>query len=67
MVVGFLIMTLRQDSHAVFHAFDGLSATELAFSLDECHSRHCQHQVDGLPEIELIRMLRTHLPSLPII
>ena len=31
-VVQFVIETLREDGFAVFHAYDGLPATELAFA-----------------------------------
>jgi hypothetical protein len=33
MVVAFIIATLREDGHAIFPPFDGLSATELALTL----------------------------------
>lgn len=36
-LVQFVIETLRQDGNAVFHAYDALSAAQLAFSLDRCH------------------------------
>src|SRR5687767_1978983 len=32
-IVEYIITTLREDGHAVFHAYDGLSATELALAL----------------------------------
>jgi hypothetical protein len=32
-VVAFIIATLREDGHAIFPPFDGLSATELALTL----------------------------------
>ena len=35
-VVQFVIQTLRQDGNAVFHAYDAISAVQLAFSLDRC-------------------------------
>jgi DNA-binding response OmpR family regulator len=66
-VVEFIIQTLREDGHAVFHAYDGLSATELAFTLGEdVHLVISNTRVQGLPGIELIYMLRTRLPNLPI-
>jgi two-component system, OmpR family, response regulator len=66
-VVEFIIQTLREDGHAVFHAYDGLSATELAFTLGEdVHLVISNTRVQGMPGIELIYMLRTRLPNLPI-
>jgi two-component system, OmpR family, response regulator len=65
-VVAFIIKTLRQDDHAVFHAYDGLSATELAFALRKVHLVISDTKVNGLPGIELIYLLRERLPELPI-
>src|SRR5918911_1100965 len=66
-VVEFIIETLREDGHAVFHAYDGLSATELAFALDEVHLVITNTRVSGVPGIELTYELRTNLPDLPIL
>lgn len=66
-VVEFIIKTLREDGHAVFHAYDGLSAAELVFSLDECHLVITNTKVSGLPGIELVYMIRNQLPDLPIV
>jgi DNA-binding response OmpR family regulator len=65
-VVEFIIQTLRDDGHAVFHAYDGLAATELAFALDEVHLVITNTRVSGTPGVELVYMLRTRLPNLPI-
>jgi DNA-binding response OmpR family regulator len=65
-VVAFIIKTLRAEGHAVFHAYDGLSATELAFALDAVHLVISNTRVDGLPGIELIDLLRARLPKVPI-
>jgi DNA-binding NtrC family response regulator len=66
-IVAFIIQTLREDGHTVFHAYDGLSATELAFTLGaEAHLVISNTKVQGTPGIELIYMLRTRLPNLPI-
>lgn len=65
-VVAFMIKTLREDGHAVFHAYDGLSATELAFALRKVHLVISDTKVNGLPGIELIYLLRERLPELPI-
>ncbi len=66
-VVQFVIRTLRHEGHSVFHAYDGMSAVELVFALDYCHLVISNTKVDGLPGIELIRMLRARLPNLPIL
>jgi DNA-binding response OmpR family regulator len=66
-VVAFIIQTLRQDGYAVFHAFDGLSAIELAFALDEVHLVITNTRVDSLPGIELVHLLRKRLPELPLL
>jgi two-component system, OmpR family, response regulator len=66
-VVAFIIETLREDGHAVFHAYDGLSATELAFALqDVCDLVITNTKVGGVPGIELVYQLRVRLPKLPI-
>lgn len=66
-MVAFIIQTLREDGHAVFHAYDGLSATEMAFGLDECHLVVSNTRVSGMSGIELVCLLRTRLPNLPIL
>jgi DNA-binding NtrC family response regulator len=66
-VVAFIIQTLRQDGYAVFHAFDGLSAIELAFALDEVHLVITNTRVNSLPGVELVQLLRKRLPELPFI
>ena len=65
-VVAFIVQTLRQDGHAVFHAHDGLSATELAFAIDEVHLVITNTRVSGTPGIELVYLLRSRLPNLPV-
>jgi DNA-binding NtrC family response regulator len=67
-VVAFIIQTLREDGYAVFHAYDGLSAVELAFTLGtECHLVITNTKVDGLPGIELVYQLRTRMPNLAML
>jgi DNA-binding response OmpR family regulator len=66
-VVTFVMQTLRNDGHTVFHAYDGLSAVELAFALDQCHLVISNTNVDGVPGLELIRQLRHQQPTLPIL
>ena len=65
-VVEFIIKALRADHHTVFHAFDGLSAVELAFALDECHLVITNTKVDGLAGNELVQILRGRMPHLPM-
>jgi DNA-binding response OmpR family regulator len=58
-VVAFIIRLLRQDSHAVFHAYDALSATQLASALDgTCDLVISNTKVVGADGVELIRAPR---------
>ena len=66
-VVSFIIEVLRQDGHAVFHAYDGLAATELAFAIDEVHLVITNSRVNGVPGVALIHTLRERLPRLPVL
>lgn len=66
-VVAFVIETLREDGNAVFHAYDALSAVQLAFSLDVCHLLISNTRVEGLAGVELIRQLRERLPKIPVL
>jgi DNA-binding response OmpR family regulator len=65
-VVAFIIETLRADGYAVFHAYDGLSAIELAFAIDVVHLVVTNTRVSGLPGTELVYLIRARLPHLPI-
>jgi len=66
-IVDFIITTLREDGHAVFHAYDGLSAAELAMALGaSAHLVISNTRVSGMPGVELSYMLRSRLPNLPI-
>ena len=65
-VVAFIMLLLRQDGHAVFHAYDGLAAIELALSLQQVDLVISDTRVGGLPGVSLIYQLRSHLPDLPI-
>ena len=65
-IVAFIITTLREDGHAVFHAHDALSAIQLAFSMDEVHLVITNTRVSGVPGIELVSQLRSRLPQLPV-
>ena len=66
-VVAFIVLLLRQDGHAVFHAYDGLAAIELALSLQQVDLVISDTRVGGLPGVSLIYQLRSHLPDLPIL
>ncbi len=66
-VVQFVVQTLRKDGNAVFHAYDALSAVQLASALDRCDLLMSNTRVEGMPGIELIRELRARMPALPII
>ena len=66
-VVAFVIQTLRNDGHMVVHAYDGLSAVELALALDECHLLISNTRVDGMTGVDLIHQLRERLPALPVL
>jgi DNA-binding response OmpR family regulator len=66
-MVEFVIKTLRDDGHAVFHAYDVLSATQLAIGLENCDLVISDTKVEGADGVELILYLRKQLPSLPII
>ena len=66
-VVGFVIETLLADGHAVFQAYDGLSAVQLAHGLKICDLVISNTRVGGGAGIELIHELRRHLPRLSIL
>jgi DNA-binding NtrC family response regulator len=59
--------TLRKDGHAVFHAYDALSAAQLAYSLDTCHLLISNTKVEGATGVDLILQLRQRMPALPIV
>lgn len=63
----FVIEILLRDGHAVFMAYDGLSATHLVLGLKVCDLLISNSRVAGLPGVELIRELRQHLPRLPVL
>jgi len=66
-VVDFVIKTLREDGHAVFHAYDVLAATQLAFALDPCDLVLSNTRVEGADGVELVVQLRRRRPQMPII
>ena len=66
-IVGLVLDTLLGDGHAVFHAYDGLSAVQLARGLKVCDLIISNTRVGGAPGIDLIHELRDHLPRVPIL
>jgi CheY-like chemotaxis protein len=66
-VVAFLIHLLRDEGHAVFHAYDALSATQLAKALPRVDLVMSNTKVVGADGVALIRQLRQAQPELPII
>jgi DNA-binding response OmpR family regulator len=66
-MVDMIIHTLRDDGHAVFHAYDVLSATQLATALEVCDLVISNTKVEGSDGVELTLYLRKHRPTLPII
>jgi len=65
--VEFVILALREDGYAAFHAYDGLSAIELALGFKKVDLVITDTRVAGTPGLELIRMLRHRRPNLPMI
>jgi DNA-binding response OmpR family regulator len=66
-VVAFIIHLLRQDGHAVYHAYDALSATQLAIALQHCDLVISNTKVVGADGVVLIQQLRGKRPELPIL
>jgi DNA-binding NtrC family response regulator len=66
-MVDFIIRTLRNDGHAVFHAYDALSAMQLAIGLETCDLVISDTKIEGSDGVELIQYLRGRMPTLPII
>jgi DNA-binding response OmpR family regulator len=64
---GLVIETLLNDGHAVFHAYDGLSATQLALGLKVCDLVISNTRVGGVDGLDLIHELRDRLPTLAIL
>ena len=66
-MVAFLLKILREDGHAVFHAYDVLSATQLAIGLEVCDLVISNTNVEGADGVDLMLYLRKRHPDLPII
>ena len=58
---------MREQGHAVFHAYDVLAGTQLALALNPCDLVISNTKVEGADGVELIEYLRKRLPDLPII
>ena len=65
--VAFIIKTLREDGHAVFHAYDVLAATQLAHALVPCDLVLSNTKVEGADGVELVALLRRQRPEVPVI
>ena len=61
------LTTLREAGHAVFHAYDLMSAIQLATSLNRVDVVLTNTFVVGGPGIELVHQLRALMPRLPIV
>ncbi len=66
-MVAFVVDVLRSDGHAVFHAYDALSAVELALSLETCDLVISNTKVTGVDGVDLIRELRLRRPEFPMV
>ena len=66
-VATFIVETLREDGHAVFHTLDGLSAVQLVDALDRCHLLISDTRVEGDPGLDLLYHLRRRFPGFPIV
>jgi len=66
-VVNFVIETLLADGHAVFQAYDGQTAVELALGLKVCDLVITNTRVGGHAGPELVAELREELPTLAIL
>lgn len=66
-VVNFVIETLLDEGHAVFQAYDGQTALNLALGLKLCDLVISNTRVGGIPGPDLIEELRLHLPELAIV
>jgi DNA-binding response OmpR family regulator len=66
-VVNLVIETLLNDGHAVFMAYDGVSATQLALNLKICDLLISNSRVGEMAGLDLIQELRGRLPKLPIL
>lgn len=66
-VVRLVIETLLSDGNAVFQAYDGLSAVQLALGLKTCDLVISNTRIGGVAGVDLIGELRSRLPTLAIL
>ena len=62
-----MIETLLNEGHAVFYAYDGVSALQLVLGLKVCDLLISNTRVGGVVGIDLIHELREHLPRLAVL
>jgi DNA-binding NtrC family response regulator len=67
LIAGLVIETLLSDGHAVFHAYDGRSATQLALGLKVCDLVISNTRVGGVDGLDLIHELGERLPKLAML
>jgi DNA-binding NtrC family response regulator len=65
--VDFIIDTLREEGHIVFHAYDVRAATQLVESLVSCDLLISNTKVAGMDGVALIARVRETHPALPIV
>jgi DNA-binding response OmpR family regulator len=65
--VAFIIHTLREDGYVVFHAYDALSAGQLAVAINEIALVISNTKVEGADGVEVIANLRKKRPEVPIL
>lgn len=65
--MAFIVKTLREDGHMVFHAYDVLSAVQLAHEMPSIDLVISNTKVEGIDGVGLILRLREDRPEVPII
>jgi DNA-binding NtrC family response regulator len=65
--VAFIVKTLRDAGHVVFHAYDVLSAVQLALQIPSVDLVISNTKVEGIDGVGLILRLREGRPEVPII
>jgi DNA-binding response OmpR family regulator len=66
-VTALVIETLLRDGHAVFQAYDGVSAVQLALCLKICDLVITNTRVGGRAGVDVIHELRQHSPKQAIL
>jgi DNA-binding response OmpR family regulator len=66
-IAGLVIETLLRDGHAVFQAYDGVSAVQLSLCLKICDLVITNTRVGGRPGVDLIHDLRQYSPKQAIL